>query len=113
MKNIFKASAIFILVFSFIACSEEPPSFKIKNDRTTKANVQIKTIDNTINFNDVQPNTITDSRDIAEGSVSIKAEIQNETDEPTGGFNASNDNNYTVVILNSTPPSIRIDISSK
>ena len=113
MKNLIKFLTIIILVITFIACSDEPPSFRVKNERSTKANVQIKTVTNTININDVLPGTITNYREVPEGIVEISAEIQNETDEPTGSFNAENNKNFTIAIVNSTPPSIRIDVTDK
>ena len=113
MKNFLKFFGIIFLIVTFAACSEEPPSFRVKNDRPTKANVQIKTVNNTVNLNDVQPGTVTNYQDVAEGRVEITAGIQNEDVSPTGSFNAANDNNYTIVIVNSTPPSIRVDASSK
>ena len=113
MKNIMKFFGILLLVISFIACSEEPPSFRVKNDFTNKANVQIKTSANTENINDVEPGTVTAYKDVAEGRVEVTAEIQNVVGEPTGIFNAEPDRNYTVVITNANPPTIRIDVSDK
>lgn len=113
MKNLLKFFGIIFLIVSFIACSDEPPSFRVKNERTTKANVQIKTVANTENINDVQPGTVTNYKEVAEGKVDISAEIQNETNEPTNTFNAEKNNNYTIVIANTTPPTIRIDITDK
>jgi hypothetical protein len=113
MKNLLKYVLLVFAAVTLIACSEESPSFRVKNDRATKANIQIKTVNNTININDVQAGDITGYREVAEGQVTVSAEIQGETDEPSGSFNAENDYNYTIVILNSTPPSIRIDRSDK
>jgi hypothetical protein len=113
MKNVFKLLSILFLIVTFIACSDEPPSFRVKNERPTKANVQIKTVANTENINDVQPGTVTNYKEVAQGLVEISAEIQNETDEPTGSFNAEENNNYTIVIANTTPPTIRIDVTDK
>lgn len=113
MKNFLKFFGILFLIVTFVACSEEPPSFRVKNERATKANVQIKTVTNTVNLNDVQPGTATNYQDVAEGKVEITAGIQNEEVSPAGSFSAANDYNYTIVIVNSTPPSIRVDASSK
>lgn len=113
MKNILKFLGILLIITSFIACSDEPPSFRVKNDYTAKANVQIKTTANTVNINDVQPGTITGYREVAEGRVEVTAEIQGVNNEPTGIFNAERDKNYTVVITNSNPPGIRVDVSNK
>ncbi len=113
VKNILKFFGVLFLVITFIACSSEPPSFRVKNERTNKVNVQIKTVNNTINLNDVQPGTATNYQEVAEGKVEITAGIQNEVIVPTASFNAEKDNNYTIVIVNTTPPTIRIDASSK
>lgn len=113
MKNLLKFFGVLLLIITFIACSDEPPSFRVKNERSTKANVQIKTVANTENINDVQPGTATNYREVAQGLVEISAEIQNETDEPTGSFTAQENNNYTIVIVNTTPPTIRIDVTDK
>ena len=111
MKNVFKFLSILFLFITFVACSDDPPSFRVKNERTTKANVQIKTVANTENINDVQPGTLTNYKEVAEGKVDVSAEIQNETDEPVNTFNAENNNKYTIVIANTTPPTIRIDVT--
>ncbi|MCK7525735.1 MAG: hypothetical protein MZV64_53065 [Ignavibacteriales bacterium] len=50
-------------------------------------------------------------RKSAEGKVDVSAEIQNETDEPANTFNAEKNNKYTIVIANTTPPTIRIDVT--
>lgn len=113
MKNIIKLFSIVALVIIFIACADEPPGFRVKNENANKANVQLKTVANTFNINDVQPGTITAYREVPNGLVEISAEIQNETNEPEGSFNAQDNKNYTIVILNSTPPSVRIDVSDK
>ncbi|MGE5797401.1 MAG: hypothetical protein ACM34N_11495 [Ignavibacteria bacterium] len=113
MKTIIKYFSVLLLIISFVACSEEPPSFRVKNDFTSKANLQIKTTANTENINDVEPGTITAYKDVAEGRVEVTAEIQNVVDEPAGAFNADPDRNYTVVITNANPPTIRIDVSDK
>ena len=113
MKNLIKYFGVLILFISFVACSSEPPGFRVKNEFTSKANVQIKTVANTFNINDVQPGTITDYREVPEGKVDISAEIQTVTNEPEGSFIAQKDKNYTIVIVNSNPPVIRIDVSDK
>jgi starvation-inducible outer membrane lipoprotein len=113
MKKIFYSIVIVFIALSIVGCSEEPPSIRVSNERATKANVQIKTVNNTINQNDVAGGTITNYQDVSEGRIDVTAEIQNETISPTTTFNASNDNNYTIVILNSTPPTLKVNSSDK
>lgn len=113
MNNLLKVFSILLLLITFVACSDEPPSFRVKNEYTAKVNFQIKTTANTENINDVQPGTVTAYKEVAEGRVEITAEIQGLTDEPTGVFNAERDNNYTLVVTNENPPRVRIDVSDK
>lgn len=111
MKNVFKLLSILFLFITFVACSDDPPSFRVKNENTSKANVQIKTVSNIENINDVQPGTLTNYKEVAEGKVNVSAEIQNETNEPTNTFNAEKNNKYTIIITNTSPPVIRIDVT--
>lgn len=113
MKNLIKYLSIIILVIAIIACADELPGMRVKNERSTKANVQIKTVNNTINQNDVQPGTVTNYQEVSEGAIEVTAEIQNETVSPTKNFTSQENNNYTIVIVNSTPPTIRIDVTDK
>jgi hypothetical protein len=52
-------------------------------------------------------------QDVAGGAIVVTAVIQNEPVSPTTAFNASNENNYTVVILGGDPPALRVDAQSK
>ena len=109
-----QVTAVFLLCISMIGCSTEPPSVRIMNERTTKVNIQLKVgTDNTININDVDGGAATAYRDITAGLYVVTATIQSESDAPTASFNASEDNNYTVVVVNSTPPTVRVDASGK
>ncbi len=112
MKNLLALLLLFVL--TTVACSSEPPSVRVKNERTTKANVQIKMSNaNTININDVQGGTATPYQEIAEGVSVATAVIQNETVSPTTQFTAAKDRNYTIVILQGQIPSLRVDSEDK
>lgn len=105
---------LLIVAVTCLACSEEPPSVRVKNDRNEKVNIQVKqSNDNTINFNDVSGGSVTGYRDIAEGTCVATAVIQNEEESPSISFGASNDNYYTIVIENGNPPKLRVDVESK
>ncbi len=99
---------------TFIGCSEEPLSVRVHNQRSTKANVQIKpSSGSTINLNDVAPGQATNYQNISEGRCEATASIQNESVSPTTTFTAANDYNYTVVIVSGNPPTLRIDSGNK
>ena len=112
-----KLAAVIAVVFILgvvSGCSSDPPSARVFNERPTKANVQIKAQSgNTININDVGGGATTNYQDINTGSQVVTAVIQNESVSPTVSFNAEEDNNYTIVVVNSTPPTLRVDASGK
>lgn len=109
-----------VILFAFLilagvpGCSNEPPSLRIFNERSSKANLQIKPdAGNTFNINDVPGGAGTAYQDISAGGYVATATIQNETVSPEVRFVASENNNYTVVVVNSTPPTLRVDTSEK
>lgn len=98
------------VVFGLCGCSSDPPSARVSNERTTKANIQIKFADgNTININDVAAGTATAFQEIHTGATVATATIQSESVSPSRAFNSEEDMNYTIVVVNSTPPTLRID----
>lgn len=112
MKKLFVL--LLALIFATVACSSEPPGVRVVNQRSTKANVQVKQSDaNTININDVTGGATTSYQEIAEGTTTATAVIQNESVSPTTSFTAQKDKNHTIVILNSNPPSLRVDTEDK
>lgn len=111
MKSIIAAIAVLL---SLTGCSDDPPSVRVANQRATKANVQFKQANgNTINHNDVASGTYSNFQDVAEGGIVVTAVIQNESVSPSTAFNASNENNYTIVILGGNPPTLRVDTQGK
>ena len=108
---------IFTLAFyiCLVGCSKDKdPSVRIRNERGTKANIQLKAADgNTININDVEGGATTAFQDIAVTRYEVKATIQSETVTPSITFDASTNNNYTVVVLPGTPPILRVEVAGK
>ena len=114
MHPLLRVLAIACLAFLMAGCSDDPPSVRVRNERATKANVQFKQANgNTININDVASGQLTGFRDVATGRTEVTAVIQDETVSPTAVFQADEDRNYTVVVVNSTPPMLRVDSESK
>ncbi len=114
MTSFFKNLAVLVLLTVFIGCSTEPPSVRVRNERPTKANVQYKQANgNTVNINDVAGGQVTGFQDIVTGQTDVTAVIQDESVSPKVGFRAEEDNNYTIVVVNSTPPTLRVDSESK
>lgn len=114
MKKLLLLISLMVFILINVACSEEPPSVRIKNERTNKSNVQLKQADGkTININDVAGGSVTGYRDLVEGQTEATAVIQNEPVSPSVQFSAAKDRNYTVVVTNSNPPALRIDSEDK
>lgn len=112
-KTALTLSAMLLLVGAW-GCSTEPPSVRVFNERSSKANLQIKpNSGNTFNINDVAGGTATGFQDISTGQYVVTASIQDESASPTVGFNASDDNNYTIVVVSGNPPTLRVDSSGK
>ena len=112
MKKYF--TLLLILIFTSVACSSDLPSIRVVNQRTAKANVQVKLENtNTININDVAGGATSTYQEIPEGAVLVTAVIQSESVSPIISFNAGRDKNHSVVILGTTPPTLRIDTDEK
>jgi len=111
MKRIFFCILSIAFILSISACSKEPdPQFRILNQRTDKANVQIQTSGgNTININDVQYGQTTAYQSAPEGTIVATAVIQNESVSPATTFFAAKDTRSTIIILMGNPPSLRIE----
>ena len=105
------AALVIALLASLQACSDDvDPRFRVRNDRGSKVNMQIKTSGgNTININDVEAAVLTDYHYAAPGTIEATAVIQNESVSPAIGFVAFADESYTIVVVNSTPPTLSIE----
>lgn len=111
MKNTLIRILSFAFIIALTSCSNDvDPKFQIHNERLNKANVQLQTTGgNTININDVEPGQVTVYQSASIGDITVTAVIQNESVSPTITFNAVVDENYTIVIQTTNPPSLRVD----
>ena len=111
MKYLISLFAIFLMM-SVVACStdpENPPTFRVRNDRATDASLQVKTsAGNTININNVQPSTTSDYQGVATGQVDITVTTKGLSDPYTASFLAQINQSYTVVVANTTPTAINV-----
>jgi len=114
MRTFLQNMVVAAMLILLVGCSDDPPSVRVSNQHTAKANVQFKQANgNTINQNDIPGGQATNYQDVAEGTIVVTAGIQGETVAPTTTFNASNNTNYTIVIIAGTPPTLRVDSSDK
>ncbi len=114
MKRIFASMALCAVLLLAQGCSEEAPSLRIRNDYSKKANVQLKpAAGNTININDVAPNTSTAYQDVSETTFTATASVQGENTAPTVTFGTKNDYRYTVVLTNTNPPELKVESEAR
>ncbi|HKJ80672.1 MAG TPA: hypothetical protein VJ954_01510 [Ignavibacteriaceae bacterium] len=111
MKKIQIGILSLLFIITLASCgTESDPEFRVSNQRSDKANVQIQTSGgNTININDVTTGQVTAFQTTAEGNITVTAVIQNEAVSPTITFMARKDKQYTIVILTGNVPSLRVD----
>jgi hypothetical protein len=101
------AAAIFI---SAGGCSKDPPKVRASNQRPTVADVQLKPPSgSTVNINDVGPSSTTGYIEVPESQYEVDVNIENVSASATTFFTASEDESYTIVVLNTDPPTARVD----
>lgn len=111
MKRIALLAAL--LLFT-VACSEEDPSIRVRNDLDVKANVQLKPeVGNTMNINDVAGGSMSPEITVQEGRWTATAGIQSQSTSPETTFDVKNDYRYTVVIVNANPPVLQVQSEEK
>lgn len=81
LRNVFAivlTAILAVTVSSCKKCRHENPTARIINNGTNKADVQVKTTGgNTININNVQPNTASDYNSYAPGEATFTINIAN------------------------------------
>jgi len=109
-RTLFSILSIAFLLSLSACAKEEDPQFRIMNQRTEKANVQIQTSGGyTININDVVYGQTSPYQSAPAGNIVATAVIHNESVSPTATFFAGKDSRSTIVILAGDIPSLRID----
>lgn len=110
MQKLINFVLVVVLIAS-VSCSDDPaqPQFRVKNDRSTDASLQVKTsAGNTININNVAGGTTSAYQAVAAGLVEITVSIQGEPDDFEATFVAVTDQTFTIVVANTTPPTINV-----
>lgn len=114
MKHLSRVIPILLGLVLLAACSEDAPSVRVRNDLDVKVNVQLKPdVGSTININDVEGGVTTVLEDVNEGMWTASASVQSSSAEPEARFETKNNMNYTVVILNTSPPSMEVQSEDK
>ncbi|OFV91458.1 MAG: hypothetical protein A3G76_15595 [Acidobacteria bacterium RIFCSPLOWO2_12_FULL_65_11] len=101
---------VVVLALNLIGCSQDPPTVRVRNERPTEADVQLKPPSgSTINISDVAPGATTGYLSVGASNYEVVVNITNVSESPTTFFNAGTDRSYTIVVVNSTPATVRVD----
>ena len=98
------------ILIGVLGCSKDPPKVRASNQRPTTAHVQLKPPSgSTININNVGPGSTTGYIEVPESQYEVDVNIENVSASATTFFTASEDESYTIVVLNTDPPTARVD----
>lgn len=95
------------LLFVFIACNPEAPKVRVQNQNAQVADVALKPPSgSTININDVSAGAQTSYIEVPSSNYEVDVNIENVSPDITTHFYAEEDNSYTIVVSNTTPPTV-------
>ena len=98
------------ILISVVGCSEDAPMVRVSNQRPTVADVQLKPPSgSTVNINDVGPNSTTGYIEVPTSQYEVDANVENVSTSATTFFTAAEDEFHTIVVLNTDPPTLRVD----
>ncbi len=109
MKTTFAVVATIVVCLCMVGCSKDKPKVRVSNQRNDITDVQLKRQSgNTVNINDVGANATTGYIEVDVSNYEVDAKPENVSGNATTFFNAQEDKLYTIVVLNTTPPSVRV-----
>ncbi len=98
-----------LLLISFAACSTEPPRVKVQNQNSQVVDVALKPPSgSTININDVSGGKETLYIEVPVSNYEVDVNVENVSPNITTHFRAEDDGSYTIVVTNSTPPTVNV-----
>lgn len=110
MKKLLATVATIVLCLSLFGCSKDKPKVRVSNQRNDITDVQLKRqTANTININDVGANSTTGYIEVDVSNYEVDAKPENVSGNATTFFMAEEDKTYTIVVLNTNPPTVRVD----
>ena len=110
MQKISRLIVIASLIIGLSACSSDPPRVRVSNQRVEITDVQLKrSSGNTYNLNDVGPNSATGYINVEPSNYEVDAKVEGISASATTFFTADEDESYTIVVLNTTPPTLRVE----
>jgi PBP1b-binding outer membrane lipoprotein LpoB len=108
MKKTITLAAL-ILIF-LASCSPESPRVKVQNQNSQVVDVALKPPSgSTININDVSAGNETSYIEVPSSNYEVDVNVENVSSNITTFFQADEDGNYTIVVSNASPPSVRVN----
>jgi len=110
LKRLLVTVATIALCVSLFGCSKDKPKVRVGNQRNDITDVQLKRQSgNTYNINDVGRNSTTGYIEVDVSTYEVDAKPENVSGNATTFFTAEEDKLYTIVVLNTNPPTVRVD----
>lgn len=98
------------LLLGFAACTPEAPKVRVQNQNQEIVDVALKPPSgSTININDVSAGNETSYIEVPSSNYEVDVNVENVSSNITTFFQADEDGNYTIVVSNASPPSLRVN----
>jgi len=98
-----------LILIGFVACSPESPRVRVQNQNSQVIDVALKPPSgSTININDVSGGNETSYIEVPTSNYEVDVNVENVSPNVTTHFQAEEDGSYTIIVSNSTPPTVNI-----
>ena len=97
------------LLLGFVACAPEAPRVRVENQNQEIVDVALKPPSgSTININDVGFVAQTRYLEVPSSNYEVDVNVENVSPNATTFFRADEDGNYTIIVANTSPPTVRV-----
>lgn len=98
------------LLLGFVACNPEAPRVRVDNQNQEIVDVALKPPSgSTININDVSAGAQTGFIEVPPSNYEVDVNVENISQDATTFFQADEDGNYTIIVLNTSPPTVTVN----
>jgi hypothetical protein len=98
------------ILLGFAACTPEAPRIRVQNQNQEIVDVALKPPSgSTININDVSASAQTGYIEVPSSNYEVDVNVENVSPNATTFFRADKDGNYTIIVTNTSPPTVRVN----
>ena len=109
MKKLNRALIVTALFIGLMACNPELPQIRVQNQNTQVVDVALKPPSgSTININEVSGGNESSYIEVPTSNYEVDVNVENVTPNVTTHFLAEEDGSYTIVVSDSTPPTVNV-----